>query len=269
MRTIDVFVSAATDVQKESAIAEQLIRSIAAEFDLPVRISYSNPSRGSKEDAAVEPKDPEDETTPILRPFFWECPALEKNLPELDQTRYDLVICLVWSRFANVPVGKFALANGSLPGAATDHQIDCILGQSEQISEFQKLLVYRNGATPDALLEPKEEREELCRQWDALQDFFARWEKDDEIEFRECCHEYLDLEEFGNLLRQHFRNFLFERLDTGIRPENAPLQSRYRGLNPFRGLNFFDFEHAAFYYGRARAVGEVLDALKKQATAKK
>jgi energy-coupling factor transporter ATP-binding protein EcfA2 len=39
--------------------------------------------------------------------------------------------------------------------------------------------------------------------------------------------------------------------------------------NPFRDLNFFDFEHAALYHGRTKAVGEVLDALKNQATAKK
>jgi len=270
MRTIDVFVSAASDVQKETAIAEQLIRSVAAEFDLQVSVSYSNPLRGSKEDAAVEPKDADDESTQVLRSFFWDFPALERNeVPEHAQTPYDLVICLLWSRFANVPVGKCALANGNSPWSAIDYNIDWILGRSDQISEFQKLLVYRNGATPDALLEPKEEREEMCQQWDALQDFFAKWEKDDEIGFRECCHEYLDLEEFGNLLRQHFRDFLVERLNRGIQPNKAQLQSRFRGSNPFRGLKFFDFEHAAFYHGRTRAVGEVLDALKKQATAKK
>jgi hypothetical protein len=269
MRTIDVFVSAASDVQKESAIAEQLIRSVAAEFDLQVSVSYSNPLRGSKEDAAVEPKDADHESTQVLRSFFWDFPALERNdFPEHGQTQYDLVICLLWSRFANVPVGECALAKGNSPCSAIACT-DLTLGQSDQISEFQKLLVYRNGATPEALLEPKEEREEMCQQWDALQDFFAKWEKDDEIEFRECCYKYLDLEEFGNLLRQHFRNFLVERLNRGIQPNKSQLQTRFLGSNPFRGLKFFDFEHAAFYYGRTRSVGEVLDALKKQATAKK
>ncbi|HYZ71512.1 MAG TPA: ATP-binding protein, partial [Chthoniobacterales bacterium] len=270
MRTIDVFVSAASDVQKESVIAEQLIRSVAAEFDLQLSVSYSNPLRGSKEDVAVEPKDTDDESTEVLRSFFWDFPALEGNdSPENGQTQYDLVICLVWSRFAKVPVGKCVSANGNSSRSAIYYNVDWILGRSDQIAGFQKLLVYRNGATPDALLEPKEEREEMCQQWDALQDFFRKWERDDEVEFRECCHEYPDLEEFANLLRQHFRSFLVERLHSGIEPKKALLQSRVRGSNPFRGLNFFDFEHAAFYHGRTRAVGEVLDALKKQATAKK
>jgi peptidoglycan hydrolase CwlO-like protein len=270
MRTIDILVSAASDVQKESAIAEHLIRSLAAEFDLPVSISYSNRLRGAKGDAAVERKDPEDESTPVVRLFFWDCPALERDdLPEPDQTQYDLVICLLWSRLTSVPIEKCVLPNGSLPWSATNNEIDPILGQSQRTSEVRRLRVYRNRATPDSLLEPKEEREEMCRQWDAVQDFFAEWQNDNEIQFRECCEEFLDLEEFANVFRQHFRNFLVEQLERPIDPKKAPLQNRFRASNPFRGLNFFDFEHAAFYYGRTRAIGEVLDALKGQAVAKK
>jgi len=268
MRTIDILISAASEVQKESAIAEHLICSLAAEFDLAVSISYSNRLRGAKEDAGFERNDPEDESTPVVRPFFWDHPVLERdNLPEQDQTQYDLVICLVWSRLASVPVGKCVLANGSPLSSPTNYEIDSILDQPQRAFEVQRFRVYRNRAIPDFLLEPKEEREEMCRQWDAVQDFFARWEKDNEIQFRECCQEYLDLEEFANLFRQHFRNFLVEQLGGRIDPKKAPVQNRIRA--PFRGLNFFDFEDAAFYYGRTRAIGEVLDALKKQATAKK
>jgi chromosome segregation ATPase len=38
---------------------------------------------------------------------------------------------------------------------------------------------------------------------------------------------------------------------------------------PFRGLQFFDFEHAPIFHGRTKAIGEVLDALNEQARAKK
>ena len=269
MSTIDILVSAASDVQKESAVAEHLIRSLAAEFELPVCISYSNRLRGAKEDAAVERKVPEDESTPVVRPFFWECPAFETDdLPVQDQTQYDLVICLLWSRFTPVLVEKSVLSNGG-PPSATNYEIDSILGPPHQTSEVQRLRVYRNRASPDSLLEPKEAREEMSRQWGTVQDFFARWEKNNEIQFRECCQEFLDLEEFANLFRQHFRNFLVQQLDRRIDPMKAPPKNRFRGLSPFRGLNFFDFGHAPFYYGRTRAIGEVLDALKSQAMAKK
>ncbi|MBV9873813.1 MAG: hypothetical protein JO025_03710, partial [Verrucomicrobia bacterium] len=269
MRTIDVFVSAASDVQNESAITGQLIRSVAAEFDLPVRVSYSDPLRGSKEDAAVEQEGPEDESKPLVRVRFWDCPDSPRaELSVWDQTQYDLVVCLLWSRLASVAVEAGVLANGSRPWPQTDFDVDSIIGRSQATSEVQRLRVYRNRATPNSLLEPKEEREEMGRQWDEVQEFLARWEKDNPIQFRECCQEFLDLEEFANLFRQHFRNFIVEQLDQRIQ-RKTPLQSRFRGSNPFRGLNFFDFEHAAFYHGRTRAIVEVLDALKKQATAKK
>src|ERR1700741_232390 len=225
MRTIDILISAASEVQKESAIAEHLICSLAAEFDLPISISYSNRLRGAEKEAGVERNDPEDESTPVVRPFFWDHPALERDyLPEQDQTRYDLVICLLWSRLASVPLGKCVLANASPISSPTNYEIDLILDQSQRTFEVQRFRVYRNRAIPDFLLEPKEEREEMCRQWDGVEDFFARWEKDNETQFRECYQEYLDLEEFANLFRQHFRNFLVEQLGGRIDPKKAPVQ---------------------------------------------
>jgi hypothetical protein len=81
MRTIDIFVSSPADVQKESAVAEQLIRSVAAEFNLPIKVSYSNPLRESKEEdeIRVEREDFGDESTLVLCPCFWEYPDLEED----------------------------------------------------------------------------------------------------------------------------------------------------------------------------------------------
>ena len=39
--------------------------------------------------------------------------------------------------------------------------------------------------------------------------------------------------------------------------------------SPFRGLNFFDFEHAPIFHGRTRAIGEVLEALEGQVRAQR
>ena len=38
---------------------------------------------------------------------------------------------------------------------------------------------------------------------------------------------------------------------------------------PFRGLNFFDFEHAPIFHGRTKAIGEVLEALEAQVRAQR
>ena len=42
MTTIRVFVSSPGDVQKEPKLADDLIRSVAAELGIPVSVSYSN-----------------------------------------------------------------------------------------------------------------------------------------------------------------------------------------------------------------------------------
>src|ERR1700736_2566876 len=39
--------------------------------------------------------------------------------------------------------------------------------------------------------------------------------------------------------------------------------------SPFRGLNFFDFEHAPIFHGRTKAIGEVLEALEAQVRAER
>ncbi|HET9378219.1 MAG TPA: hypothetical protein VFO40_24845, partial [Chthoniobacterales bacterium] len=274
MRTIDIFVSSPADVQRERAVAEQLIRSVAAEFNLPISVSYSNPLRGSKEEdeISVERKDFGDESTLVLCPRFWEYPELEgddflEHIPNPGQ--YDLVICILWSRLGTALVQQCVMPDGSQPGSATEYEVAWVLDQSKLTPGFPRLHVYWNRATPAAPLEPKEKRENLCRQWDAVQELCAAWEKNGGTEFRECCHEYRDLEEFENVFREHFRDFLARRLDREIGLRKALGKVRYLESNPFRGLNFFDFEHAALYHGRTKAVWEVLDALQNQATAKK
>src|ERR1700730_3939594 len=274
MTTINIFLFSTADVKKERAVAEQLIRSVAAEFNLPINVSYSNPLQGSKEgdEISVEREDFGDESTLVLCPCFWEYPELEgddflEQIPNPGQ--YDLVICILWSRLGTALVQKCVMPDGSRPRSATDYEVAWALDRSKLTPGVPRLHVYRNRATPAAPLEPKEKRENLCRQWDAVQEFCAAWEKNAGTEFRECCHDYQDLEEFENLFREHFRDFLTRQLDRETGSRRAPQKVRYLESNPFRGLNFFDFEHAALYHGRTKAVGEVLDALKNQATAKK
>ena len=273
MRMIDIFVSAPADVKKEPAIAEQLIRSTAAEFNLPIDVWYSNPlRRSSAESSRVESEEFPGKSAPVLCPCFWEYPESEENnLPEQipNMGVYDLVICILWSQLGPSLPPECLMPDGSRPRSATDYEVAWALYQSKRTPGYPHLLVYRNRATAVAPLEPKEQRENSCRQWDAVQDFCAAWEKDAGTGFRECCHDFQDLEEFENLFRDHFQEFLARRLDPGIASGKASRKVPYSGSNPFRGLDFFDFEHSALYHGRTRAVGEVLDLLKKQTAAKK
>lgn len=272
MRTIEIFVSAPRDVQKELALSEQLIRSAAAEFNLPIHVSYSNPLRGSShEKNSVEHKKSLNESIPTLCPCFCEYPESEENdLPKqgFSPGRYDLVICILWSRLGTILPSQCVMPDRSRPRSATDYQVAWALDQPKRIPGCPGLHIYRNRATPAVPLEPKEQRRNLWGEWDAVQEFFTAWEKNAGTKFRASCHDFPDLEEFENLFRTHFRDFLARRLSPWIVPDKASSNGR-SGSNPFRGLDFFDFEDSALYHGRTKAVGEVLDVLEKQVAAEK
>jgi KaiC/GvpD/RAD55 family RecA-like ATPase len=275
MRRIDILVSSCEDVQNERGVAERSIRSVAAELDVSVSVSYSNWLRRLNQEnkTTAQAANVDREGTLFIGPYFWEHQD-SKTEPEyreyiLNPGQYDLVICILWSRLGTRAAPMFVMPDGSLPRCATEYEVAWVLDQSKRTPGFPMLHVYRNRATPAARLEPKEKLENLYRQWDAMQEFFAAWEKNGGAEFRESCHDYQDLEGFENLFREHFHDFLARQLDREIGLRKALREVRYLGSNPFRGLNFFDFEHAAIYHGRTKAVGEVLDVLKNQATAKK
>ncbi len=273
MRTIDIFVSAPADAQKEHAVAEQVIRSVTAEFNLSINVCYSNPLLRSKgESGNVGRTDFDNESPLVLCPCFWEYPESESDdfLAQVpDTSQYHLVICILWSRLGNQPSQACFMPDGSQPKSATDYEVAWTLEQCKHTPDRPRLHVYRNRATPAAPLEPKEKREKLCRQWDAVGESYSAWEKNAGSALRESFHDYQDLEEFENLFREHFRDFLAQHLVQRIGSKKAPGKVHPLESNPFRGLNFFDFEHAAFYHGRTKAIGEILDLLKSQATAKR
>ena len=68
-KAIRVFVSSTGDVQKERNLAERVVRSIAAEFNVPVSASYSSFERLAEENSGAEL---ENRGTLVLCPLFFE-----------------------------------------------------------------------------------------------------------------------------------------------------------------------------------------------------
>jgi hypothetical protein len=167
MRTIDIFVSSFPDVEKEHVVAGQLIRSAAAEFNLPINVHYSNPLQGSRAQAgSIGRKDFASESTLVLCASFWEYPEREENdFVEIPNTGlYDFVICILGSRLGASPLQPCVMPDGSRPRSATDYEVGWALYQSKQTPGCPGLHVYRSRAIPAAPLEPREQRENLFRQ---------------------------------------------------------------------------------------------------------
>ena len=106
---------------------------------------------------------------------------------------FDLVISILWSRSARCPT-RLTMPDGS-PPLRNGIRSSLGAGPREEEQRPSALHVYRNCSRPTPPLEPKEEREVFIRQWDSLQEFFTRWEKNSEG-FAGACSEYRDLQEF-------------------------------------------------------------------------
>ena len=272
MRRIDIFVSSPEDVQKERSLVERTIRAVADEFSVPITVTYSNWLRKHipLDKTAVPSANGSEDGRTWLCPCFWEYGDTELDQDYREQIpntgSYDLVISIIWSRLGTRLSNAFVMPDGSQPKVASEYEIGWVLDQVNRTPGFPELRVYRNGAAPSAPLQPKTQREAFFRDWDAVQEFFTVWEK--QKTFAEACSRYSDLQEFESLFRTHFRDFLARQLEKEIVPRKPVLRVNRKKAEPFRGLRFFDFEHAPIFHGRTKAVGQVLDALGKQATAK-
>src|ERR1700680_4394101 len=248
MRRIDIFVSSPEDVQKERSLVERTTRAVAAEFGVPITVTYSNWLRHhqpSDKIAAQSANGSEDGRT-WLCPCFWEYKDFELDQEYREQIpntgSYDLVISILWSRLGTKVSPSFVMPDGSQPKTVSEYEIGWVLDQLNRTPGFPELRVYRNRAAPSAPVLPKPQREAFFRELDAVQEFFAAWEN--KKAFAEACSGYSDLEEFESLFRAHFRDFLSRQLEKEIVPRKQQKIVPYWKSEPFRGLRFFDLEHA-------------------------
>jgi WD40 repeat protein/serine/threonine protein kinase len=270
LKTIRVWVSSTGDVQRERHLANRAIRSIAAEYRVPVSTSQSNFQRLVEENG--EPKtDSEDLGLLLLCPYFLE---YHRFRPDGDNSGgisnpagFDLVICILWSRLGSPLGSSWKMPDGSTPNSGTEYEIGWALDHAIKNSGIPSLRVYRNCSKPTPPLEPKEEGEIFIRQWDSLQQFFTDWAKKSEGSLSETCSNYHDLQEFEDHFREHFSEFLAGQVEREVGQKVLSGKVRRWKSNPFRGLNVFDFEHAPIFHGRTKAIGEVFGALEAQARA--
>jgi hypothetical protein len=272
MRRIDIFVSSPEDVQKERSLVERTIRSVAGQFGVPITVTYSNWLRQPNplDSVARHSANGSEEGRTWLCPCFWEYRDSELDQDYREQIpntgSYDLVISILWSRLGTRVSPAFVMPDGSQPKTVNEYEIAWVLDQLNRTPGFPELRVYRNRSTPSPPQEPKAQRETFFREWDGVQEFFATWQSNKA--FAEACSAYSDLEEFEGLFRAHFRDFLARQLEKEIVPRRQRAKVHYWKSDPFRGLRFFDFEHAPIFHGRTKAIGDVLDALSRQANSR-
>jgi tetratricopeptide (TPR) repeat protein len=266
-KTVRVFVSSSSDVQTERNLAKRIAQSIAGEFDLPMADPSSDYERLVEADLLSEHEGDENaveqehhELALCLQFSDFNGQGEVKRLP--DPGDFDLVVCIAGSRLGLPVHPELKLPDGSVPTSETEYLLAWVTERASRNDGFPVLRVYRNRLKLAFPLEPKEEPDLIGKNLEPVPDLFAKWE--DKRTGTSHVHGYKSLEEFEEQFRTHFRSFLTDQiqLETGPQPQSRKVR-RWKS-SPFRGLKVFDFEHAPIFFGRTRAVGEVLEALEQQ-----
>ena len=272
MKTIRVFVSSTGDVQKERILADRVIRSVAAEFNVPVSASFSNFQRLAEENG--EPKtEPENHGTLVLCPYFLEYQRFQSDAGCRGQipntAEFDLVISILWSRLGALLDPTLTMPDGSSPGSGTEYEIAWALDHANKNRGVPPLARLSQLFEADAAVGTERGARSLYSAMGLLTGVLCALGKEQRGNFAGTCNNYRDLQEFEELFREHFRDFLAGQVEREVGQKVLGRKVRRWKSCPFRGLNFFDFEHAPIFHGRTKAIGEVLEALEAQVRAQR
>jgi serine/threonine protein kinase/tetratricopeptide (TPR) repeat protein len=266
-QTIRVFISSNSEVQTERNLVNRIVHTIAGEFDLLVPEPGSDFERLTEVDPLLENGNEKAEAQEhqkfALCTQYWDYTGQGEVRRLPDPGNFDLVVCLLGNQ-ADLPIHpELRLPDGRIPTSGPEYEIAWATEYASRNRGLPVLRVYRNQSKAAASFEPRDEREAIRKESDS--DFLAKWEEKQKgtTEF----NRYETLEEFEQQFRSHLRDFVADQIkQDGRLPER---KVRRWKSSPFRGLNVFEFEHAPIFFGRARAIGEVLEALDQQRKARR
>jgi len=240
LKTLKFFISSPGDVFEERAIASRVIDRLQSEYIGRV----------------------------VLEPVLWEHEPLVATATFQAQivkpSETDVVISILWSRLGTKLPEQFKRADGSRYDSGTEFEFE------EAIEGFRRngspdLLVYRKTAPPSVRLDDEKDLMERLGQKKRLDQFIDKWFHDKaEGTLVAAFHPFESPSDFEILIENHLRRLIDRSL-----PRSAAATSEARAVwkkgSPFRGLAAFEFEHAEVFFGRTRAVSDILNALRKQA----
>lgn len=238
MLTLKIFVSSPGDVGEERELARRVIERLSGEF----------------------------RARAVLVPILWEHePILSTSSFQGQITRpseADIVVCVLWTRLGTrLPAGFEKRADGSTYESGTAFELEDAQAAFER-SGRPELLVYRKTAPPKVSLDDPTKLRVFEQQWEALVAYLERWFVAGDGTFKKGFHEFPSADEFERKLTQHLRSLIRKRL---MSVEDGPAEVAWASGSPFRGLKAFEPEDAPVFFGRTRAVSEIIAQLSARA----
>lgn len=240
INTIRIFISSPGDVFEERTLAQRVIERVQAEFT----------------------------GRAVLEPIFWEHEPLLAT--DTFQTQIampsdaDVMIAILWSRLGTRLPKDFTRADGSRYQSGTEFEFE------DAVEGFRKhgrpqLLVYRKTAKASVQLDDEAALLDRIDQKRKLDAFIESWfHHTEDGSLKAAFHPFATPSEFEQVLERHLRKIVQRALPESSRRDDVAAAVWKKG-SPFRGLQSFHYEHAPIFFGRTRAIGDVLELLRRQA----
>ena len=244
--TIRIFISSPGDVAEERALTRKVIERLQGEYSGRVK----------------------------LEPIYWEHePLLATQTFQEQITRpseTDIVITILWSRLGTRLPAQFTKPDGSRYESGTEFEFE------DAINSFQDrgtpdLLIYRKTADPQVSLKDKQLLLEKLKQKESLDNFFDKWFHDKtEGTLIAAFHPFNTSADFEEIFESHLSKLIKSRLPkSAVSDKILAIKPQWTEGSPFRGLSVFKYIHSPVFFGRTKAVSEIIDALRIQAASEK
>lgn len=235
---LKIFLSSPGDVAEERALAEFVFRRLADEVADAVRLTF----------------------------VIWEHEPLFGHTGFQQQierpSRCDLVVSILWSRLGSRLPSDFAPAKGEPAPTGTEFEIrDALASYAERGKPY--LLIYRKTPGPQIGL-GSADFTERSNQYRRLDEFCRRTFYDAEGAVIVAHHTFTDSHSFELQLAKHVRRWLDREIHV---PHSEGFRPFWRFESPFRGLQSFEAEHQAIYFGRSEAMGDLMRRIRETETA--
>jgi len=209
----------------------------------------------------------------LLDAFFWEHEPMRatasfndpENIPLTAE--FDVVVCILWSRLGTMLSHKFRRKNGDPFPSGTAFEIETAI-ESYLLRNTPDILVYRRTQEVPMPANDPVEVERRMQQIKALNEFIKENFFNADATFKAAINEYRALGQFETQLEKPLRKLVLGYIERSADKESAlpgQIPATYHGENPFRGLEAYDFEDAAIFFGRSQAIEDVLSKMRAQA----
>jgi tetratricopeptide (TPR) repeat protein len=239
LKTLRIFISSPGDVAEERLIARRVI----GRLDMQVGDSVH------------------------LEPVFWEHEPLVATATFQEQilrpSQTDIVLVILFSRLGTALAKHVTRADGTAYASGTEFEFEDAL-EGFRSRGKPDILVYRKQSRIEWSADAGRAGQQLQQQ-QALEGFFARWFADpSETALKAAFHSFGTPADFEDLLEAHLWRLVQPHLPAAATVSGA---ASWRSGSPFRGLETFEPEHAAVFFGRTAAVASVLLKLRRQGEA--